>query len=157
MLDEEVQALLIGVGNGREGRQVSAPVAGDTKVKALMYPFRCRGFELAGFRIVGDARTPLGIGVLVERADVALVDLEVLGAMAAAVELGAGAAAECRVPRLSPERRSLDICSGVAQRRGVARHLGSASHGVGGSDHRRSGRAGVRGPPSLAPPDDRDR
>jgi serine/threonine protein phosphatase PrpC len=50
------------------------------------------GAELAGFRIVGDARTPLGTGVLVERADVALVDLEVLGAMAAAVELGAGAA-----------------------------------------------------------------
>ena len=50
------------------------------------------GAELAGFRIVGDARTPLGIGVLVERAEVALVDLEVLGAMAAAVELGAGAA-----------------------------------------------------------------
>jgi hypothetical protein len=50
------------------------------------------GAELAGFRIVGDARSPLGTGVLVERADVALVDLEVLGAMTAAVELGAGAA-----------------------------------------------------------------
>ena len=50
------------------------------------------GAELAGFRIVGDARTPLGTGVLVERADVALVDLEVLGAMTAAVELGKGAA-----------------------------------------------------------------
>jgi serine/threonine protein phosphatase PrpC len=50
------------------------------------------GAELAGFQIVGDARTPLGIGVLVERADVALVDLEVLGAMTAAVELGKGAA-----------------------------------------------------------------
>ena len=46
------------------------------------------GAELAGFRIVGDAATPLGTGVLVERADVSLVDLEVLGAMAAAVELG---------------------------------------------------------------------
>jgi serine/threonine protein phosphatase PrpC len=50
------------------------------------------GAELAGFRIVGDARTPLGTGVLVERADVALVDVEVLGAMTAAVELGNGAA-----------------------------------------------------------------
>ena len=50
------------------------------------------GAELSGFRIVGDAATPLGTGVLVERADVSLVDLEVLGAMTAAVELGTGAA-----------------------------------------------------------------
>jgi hypothetical protein len=50
-----------------------------------------RGAELAGFRIIGDSRTPLGTGVLVERADVSLVDLEVLGAMSSAVELGAGA------------------------------------------------------------------
>jgi serine/threonine protein phosphatase PrpC len=50
------------------------------------------GAELTGFRIVGDAATPLGTGVQVERADVSLVDLEVLGAMNAAVELGAGAA-----------------------------------------------------------------
>jgi hypothetical protein len=50
------------------------------------------GAELAGFRIVGDAATSLGIGVLVERADVALVDLEVLGATTAAVELGTMAA-----------------------------------------------------------------
>ncbi|HEV8393177.1 MAG TPA: protein phosphatase 2C domain-containing protein [Vicinamibacterales bacterium] len=47
--------------------------------------------ELSGFRIIGDASSPLGTGVLVERADVSLVDLEVLGAMTAAVELGAGA------------------------------------------------------------------
>jgi len=50
------------------------------------------GAELAGFRIVGDAKTPLGTGVLIERADVALVDLEVLGATIAALELGTSAA-----------------------------------------------------------------
>jgi PPM family protein phosphatase len=50
------------------------------------------GAELAGFVIVGDAATSLGIGVLVERADVALVDLEVLGATVAALELGTAAA-----------------------------------------------------------------
>ena len=50
------------------------------------------GAELAGFRIIGDSQTSLGTGVLVERADVALVDLEILGAMTAAVELRAGAA-----------------------------------------------------------------
>jgi len=50
------------------------------------------GAELAGFRIVGDAQTSLGTGVLIERADVALVDLEVLGATIAALELGTSAA-----------------------------------------------------------------
>jgi hypothetical protein len=50
------------------------------------------GAELAGFRIIGDSQTSLGTGVLVERADVSLVDLEILGAMTAAVELRAGAA-----------------------------------------------------------------
>src|SRR6185503_11480461 len=37
------------------------------------------------------SRTPLGTGVLVERAEVSLVDLEVLGAMSSAIELGTGA------------------------------------------------------------------
>jgi len=50
------------------------------------------GAELTGFKIVGDSRTSLGTGVLVERADVSLVDLEVVGAMTAAVELRSGAA-----------------------------------------------------------------
>jgi PPM family protein phosphatase len=50
------------------------------------------GAELAGFRIIGDSRSSLGTGVLVERADVSLVDLEVLGASVAAVELGTAAA-----------------------------------------------------------------
>ncbi|HET9270147.1 MAG TPA: protein phosphatase 2C domain-containing protein [Vicinamibacterales bacterium] len=50
------------------------------------------GAELAGFKILGDSRTSLGTGVLVERAEVALIDLEILGAMTAAVELRAGAA-----------------------------------------------------------------
>ena len=50
------------------------------------------GAELAGFRIIGDSRTSLGTGVLVERADVSLVDLEILGATVAAVELGTSAA-----------------------------------------------------------------
>jgi hypothetical protein len=50
------------------------------------------GAELAGFRIIGDSKSSLGTGVLVERADVSLVDLEVLGASVAAVELGTAAA-----------------------------------------------------------------
>ena len=50
------------------------------------------GAEFAGFRVIGDSKSSLGTGVLVERADVSLVDLEVLGASIAAIELGTAAA-----------------------------------------------------------------
>lgn len=49
--------------------------------------------ELSGFRIVGDAATPLGIGLLVQRANLSVVDVEILGAMSIAVEFGPGAEA----------------------------------------------------------------
>jgi serine/threonine protein phosphatase PrpC len=41
--------------------------------------------ELVGFRIVGDARTPLGVGVLVTGSGQSLVDVEVSGATTAAI------------------------------------------------------------------------
>jgi len=41
--------------------------------------------ELAGFRIVGDAATPLGTGVLIRSSQASLVDIEVTGAVNAAV------------------------------------------------------------------------
>lgn len=47
--------------------------------------------ELAGFRIVGDAATPLGTGILTRSASVRLLDLEVTGAARKAIDLGAGA------------------------------------------------------------------
>jgi serine/threonine protein phosphatase PrpC len=43
------------------------------------------GAELAGFRIVGDAATPLGTGVLVRGSLASLVDIEVSGAVNAAI------------------------------------------------------------------------
>jgi hypothetical protein len=47
--------------------------------------------ELNGFRIVGDAATPLGVGVVVaDGASVRLTDLEITGASVAAIEIGAG-------------------------------------------------------------------
>ena len=46
--------------------------------------------ELSGFRLVGDAATPLGIGVIVRDALVRLVDLEVSGAATSAIDLGPG-------------------------------------------------------------------
>lgn len=45
------------------------------------------GAELAGFRIVGDAATPLGTGLLVKDAELAVVDIEVTGAVTVAIDL----------------------------------------------------------------------
>lgn len=43
------------------------------------------GAELAGFRIIGDAATPLGTGVLIRASQTSLVDIEVTGAANAAI------------------------------------------------------------------------
>jgi serine/threonine protein phosphatase PrpC len=45
------------------------------------------GAELVGFRIVGDAATPLGTGIFATNADVSIVDVEITGAASAAVDL----------------------------------------------------------------------
>jgi PPM family protein phosphatase len=44
--------------------------------------------ELTGFRIVGDAATPLGVGVIARDSTLRLMDIEVSGATAAALDLG---------------------------------------------------------------------
>jgi serine/threonine protein phosphatase PrpC len=49
--------------------------------------------EFAGFRIVGDAATPLGVGLLVTNATVSIVDVEITGAAKVAVDFADGAAA----------------------------------------------------------------
>jgi serine/threonine protein phosphatase PrpC len=46
--------------------------------------------ELTGFRIVGDAATPLGVGVITRDGAVRLVDLEVSGASVSALDVGGG-------------------------------------------------------------------
>jgi serine/threonine protein phosphatase PrpC len=46
--------------------------------------------ELAGFRIVGDASTPLGTGIMTRDGEVRLVDLEVTGASVSALDIGTG-------------------------------------------------------------------
>src|SRR4029450_9505009 len=45
---------------------------------------------MSGFRIVGDAATPLGTGVLVRNATVDLSDIEITGARMAAIEYAVG-------------------------------------------------------------------
>ena len=46
--------------------------------------------EINGFRILGDAATPLGTGVLARNSSVRLVDLEITGAARAALDLSTG-------------------------------------------------------------------
>jgi serine/threonine protein phosphatase PrpC len=48
------------------------------------------GAVLSGFRVVGDAATPLGTGIHVRNAEVSLSDIEVTGAAVAAIEISAG-------------------------------------------------------------------
>lgn len=47
--------------------------------------------EIRGFRIIGDAATPLGTGVAVTRSNLVLTDMEISGARASAVVFGTGA------------------------------------------------------------------
>lgn len=50
-----------------------------------------RGAELAGFRIVGDAATPLGTGIYATDAEVSVVDVEITGAANVAIDLRSAA------------------------------------------------------------------
>jgi hypothetical protein len=49
--------------------------------------------ELSGFRIVGDAATPLGTGLFVRDANVRIIDVEITGAQSAAADFAGGAGA----------------------------------------------------------------
>jgi serine/threonine protein phosphatase PrpC len=49
--------------------------------------------ELVGFRIIGDAATPLGVGLLVQNSAVSIVDVEIMGATKIAIEFGEGSGA----------------------------------------------------------------
>ena len=48
------------------------------------------GAEFVGFRILGDAATPMGTGIYVNRADPSIVDIEISGAKNAGIEYDAG-------------------------------------------------------------------
>jgi hypothetical protein len=64
--------------------------AGASETDAAVTVGDARDAELTGFRILGDAATPLGIGVIVRDSDATLSDLEIAGARSAAVEFTAG-------------------------------------------------------------------
>lgn len=93
------------------------------------------GAELVGFRIVGDAATPLGTGVFVKNADVSIVDVEITGAANAAVDLGDAARLTLLASHIHDNPGSaLAVRSGasprvnhnVFSRNGLSQRVGSA-------------------------------
>jgi PPM family protein phosphatase len=60
--------------------------SGASETDPAVVAFEVNGAGLSGFRILGDAATPLGAGVLVRNSTVTLSDLEIAGATTAAVE-----------------------------------------------------------------------
>jgi hypothetical protein len=65
----------------------------DTQPEPAVVAMGSAGGALVGFRIVGDARTPLGVGILVMGAGLSLSDIEVSGATTAAVSFARDASA----------------------------------------------------------------
>jgi hypothetical protein len=63
---------------------------GASETDAAVVAADVAGAELSGITIVGDAATPLGIGLLVRNADVVISDIEITGAHLTAIEIGAG-------------------------------------------------------------------
>jgi serine/threonine protein phosphatase PrpC len=90
--------------------------------------------ELVGFRIVGDAATPLSVGILVEDSALSIVDVHITGATRAAVEFSGGGAAallgsEIRdnpgAALIVHERATPRIAHNLFSRNGTARAAGS--------------------------------
>ena len=71
------------------GASIRLP-GGASETEAAVVAFDVAGAALSGFRIIGDAATPLGTGVIVRNSDLALSDVEITGARAAAIEYAGG-------------------------------------------------------------------
>jgi serine/threonine protein phosphatase PrpC len=79
---------------GRVPRSVSLRLPGTSaEFDAAVIADGVAGAELRGFKIVGDAATPLGTGVLVRQSDLTLTDVEISGARTAAVVFASGSGA----------------------------------------------------------------
>ena len=68
--------------------------ASDTKPDPAVVATGSASGSLVGFRVVGDAQTPLGIGILVEGSGVSIINVEVSGAATAAISFGRESAGE---------------------------------------------------------------
>jgi serine/threonine protein phosphatase PrpC len=71
------------------GASIRLP-AGAAEGAAAVLATDVSGAEIRGFRIVGDAATPLGTGILLRNADVTVADVEITGAQRSAIEFGGG-------------------------------------------------------------------
>ena len=67
--------------------------AGTSEERAAVVATGLTSAELVGFRIVGDAATPLGTGLLVRNSSISIVDVEITGATRAAIDFAEGAGA----------------------------------------------------------------
>ncbi len=74
------------------GATIRLPVSA-TEVDPAVVASEITNAELVGFRIVGDAATPLGVGLFATDATVAIHDVEISGATRVAVDLSRGARA----------------------------------------------------------------
>jgi hypothetical protein len=86
------------------------------------------GAEFVGFRIVGDAATPLGTGVLVRGSDVSIVDVEVTGAATAAISIDGASSAHL-------------LASDIHDNPGAALAIGSASARIAHNVFMRNGKS----------------
>ena len=77
--------------------------------------------ELSGFRIVGDAATPLGTGIVVRDAAVSIVNCEISGAARTALDLGGGHAVVIGSDIHDNPGTALEIRSGGAAARDAQR------------------------------------
>jgi hypothetical protein len=69
-------------------RQATIRLPGSTvEADAAIVATDVTDAELRGFRIIGDATGPMGTGILIERASVAVVDVDITGATRAAIDV----------------------------------------------------------------------
>jgi len=68
--------------------------ASDNKPDPAVVATGSASGSLVGFRIVGDAQTPLGVGILIEGSGISIINVEVSGAATAAVSFARESSAE---------------------------------------------------------------
>ena len=102
----------------RVPRSVSIRLPGGaSETDAAVVAADVAGAELMGIKIVGDAATPLGIGLLVRNAGVSISDIEITGAHLTAIEIGPGTGASIIAAAVHDNAGAgLTIRSGAAPR-----------------------------------------
>jgi PPM family protein phosphatase len=64
--------------------------ASDAQTEPAVIAAGLSNAEFVGFKIVGDAKTPLGVGILVAASAISMVDIEVTGAVTAGIYFASG-------------------------------------------------------------------